>query len=137
MCERYYRRSDKQQIAETFQVIGDPSDMILPAWNFNVAPKTFQPVIRNHKETGERKMVLMRWGHVPRSVKNRETVRNFPPLIPVPKASLAHAPGATRFNIADASSLLMASMNGCDLKVVPMIVRRGHTTGPAVPSAVP
>ena len=28
-------------------------------------------------------------------------------------------------------------MSGCDLKVVPVIVRRGHATGPAVPSAVP
>ena len=29
------------------------------------------------------------------------------------------------------------STSGCDLKVVPMIVRRGHAAGPAVPSAVP
>jgi putative SOS response-associated peptidase YedK len=80
MCQRYYRRSDKQQIAEIFQVIGDLADINLPAWNFNVAPKTFQPVIRNDKETGQREMVLMRWGHVPRFVNNRETVSGFSPI---------------------------------------------------------
>jgi len=80
MCGRYYRRSDKQQIAETFQVVGNLAEIILPAWNFNAAPKTFQPVIRNNKETGEREMVLMRWGLVPRSVKNRETVSGFSPI---------------------------------------------------------
>ncbi len=36
-----------------------------------------------------------------------------------------------------ASSRLMASSNGCDVKVVCVIVRRRYSTGPAVPSAVP
>jgi hypothetical protein len=44
MCGRYVRRSDKQRIAEHFHVHG-PS---LPDFgeSFNVAPQTFQPVIR-------------------------------------------------------------------------------------------
>jgi SOS response associated peptidase (SRAP) len=34
-----------------------------PSWN--VAPQTFQPVIRLNRDTGERELVLMRWGLVP------------------------------------------------------------------------
>ena len=30
--------------------------------NFNVAPSTFQPVIREERDSPEREMVLMRWG---------------------------------------------------------------------------
>jgi putative SOS response-associated peptidase YedK len=32
---------------------------------FNVAPQTFQPVIRLNRDTGEREIVLMRWGLIP------------------------------------------------------------------------
>jgi hypothetical protein len=34
-----------------------------PSWN--VAPQTFQPVIRLNRDTGDREIVLMRWGLVP------------------------------------------------------------------------
>lgn len=63
MCGRYYRKSDKQKIAETFHVTV-VDDFVLPPWDYNVAPTTFQPVIRNNKE-GERQLTLMRWGMVP------------------------------------------------------------------------
>jgi putative SOS response-associated peptidase YedK len=33
--------------------------------NHNVAPGDFQPVIRRSRDTGERELVLMRWGIVP------------------------------------------------------------------------
>jgi hypothetical protein len=33
--------------------------------SFNVAPQTFQPVIRLNRDTGEREIVLMRWGLIP------------------------------------------------------------------------
>ena len=36
---------------------------ILPS--YNVAPQSFQPVVRLNHETGEREFVLMRWGLVP------------------------------------------------------------------------
>jgi putative SOS response-associated peptidase YedK len=63
MCGRYFRRSDKQQIAEAFR-LGLPTTFeILPS--FNVAPQTFQPVARLSSETGERELVPMRWGLVP------------------------------------------------------------------------
>jgi putative SOS response-associated peptidase YedK len=63
MCGRYVRRSDKQRIAEHFHVHG-PS---VPDFgeSFNVAPQTFQPVIRLNRDSGQREIVLMRWGLIP------------------------------------------------------------------------
>ncbi|MGC1922034.1 MAG: SOS response-associated peptidase [Acidobacteriaceae bacterium] len=62
MCGRYVRRSDKQRIAEYFRTGETVFD--LPP-DYNVAPTTFQPVIRLSATTGERKLVMMRWGLVP------------------------------------------------------------------------
>ena len=73
MCGRYLRKSDKQRIAEAFRVANDLSEMVLPEWDYNVAPTTWQPVIRVEPEGGERELVLMRWGLVPwfaRSLKD-------------------------------------------------------------------
>ena len=55
MCGRYYRRADKQRIAEYFSA--HPT--------YNVAPTTFQPVIRNSRDRAERELLLMRWSLVP------------------------------------------------------------------------
>ena len=63
MCGRYFRRSEKQEIAERFRaskVFEDP----LTA-DYNIAPTTFQPAIRLSRDSGEREMALMRWGMVP------------------------------------------------------------------------
>lgn len=63
MCGRYARRSDKQRIAEHFRVHPDSfPDLGL---SYNVAPQTFQPIVRLNRDTGEREIVLMRWGLVP------------------------------------------------------------------------
>jgi putative SOS response-associated peptidase YedK len=63
VCGRYVRRSDKQRIAEHFQVHGLSIPDFSPS--YNVAPQTFQPVVRLNRDTGEREIVLMRWGLVP------------------------------------------------------------------------
>jgi putative SOS response-associated peptidase YedK len=60
MCGRYVRRSDKQRIAEHFHVHGPSVPDFVES--FNVAPQTFQPVIRLNRDSGEREIVLMRWG---------------------------------------------------------------------------
>jgi len=64
MCGRYVRRSDKQKLAEAFHLGKLPPDFVL-APDYNVAPKTFQPVIRLNRETGERELTQMRWGLIP------------------------------------------------------------------------
>jgi putative SOS response-associated peptidase YedK len=69
MCGRYVRRSDKQRIAEAFRVGKLPEGFILPP-DYNIAPSTFQPVIRLNRETGEREMVMMRWGLIPHFAKS-------------------------------------------------------------------
>ena len=63
MCGRYVRKSDKQKIAEHFAVHGPSVPDFGPSWN--VAPQTFQPVVRLSRDTGERELVLMRWGLIP------------------------------------------------------------------------
>ena len=66
MCGRYGRRADKQYIAERMQALDslhlDPSCF---APSFNVAPQTFQPVVRLAGETGQRELAVMRWGLIP------------------------------------------------------------------------
>ncbi len=77
MCGRYYRRSDKQRIAEAFNVGELPIDFVLPEWDYNVAPSTFQPIIRESKHTGDREIVLMRWGLVPFFTKQLSDVKGI------------------------------------------------------------
>jgi putative SOS response-associated peptidase YedK len=62
MCGRYVRRSDKQRIEEYFRT--NKSIFALPP-SYNIAPTSFQPVIRLDRDTGEREIAMMRWGLVP------------------------------------------------------------------------
>jgi putative SOS response-associated peptidase YedK len=68
MCGRYLRRSQKQRIAEHFRLHEIPPFPLPP--DYNIAPTTHQPVIRLSKDTGQREMVLMRWGLVPFHAKS-------------------------------------------------------------------
>jgi len=72
LCGRYYSLFDKQQAAEHFHVrrIADNVGIIAP--NYNVAPGDFQPVIRRSCDTGERELVMMRWGIVPWFAKSED-----------------------------------------------------------------
>lgn len=76
MCGRYLRRSDKQRIAEAFRLHQLPDDFPLPP-DYNIAPATFQPVVRLHRDTGERELVLMRWGLVPYFAKSLSEWKGF------------------------------------------------------------
>ncbi len=58
MCGRYVRRSDKQKIAEFFHANPQPAELPVPSADYNIAPTTFQPIIRQSRESGEREMVL-------------------------------------------------------------------------------
>jgi putative SOS response-associated peptidase YedK len=63
MCGRYVRKSSRTQIARSFDI--DPDNLPDFPPSYNVAPQTFQPVVRLNRNTGEREVVLMRWGLVP------------------------------------------------------------------------
>jgi putative SOS response-associated peptidase YedK len=55
MCGRYYRKSDKQKIAEAFHTT-KVDDFPLPSRDYNVAATSMQPIIRPSRDTGESKM---------------------------------------------------------------------------------
>ena len=71
MCGRYGRRADKQRIAEWMQThntnVFDDSYL---APSYNVAPRSFQPVVRLDRD-GARELTRMRWGLVPSWAKNQ------------------------------------------------------------------
>src|SRR4030088_914992 len=72
MCGRYYSLFDKQQVAEHFHVRRTADNVGIIAPNYNVAPGDFQPVIRRSRDTGERELVMMRWGIVPWFAKSED-----------------------------------------------------------------
>jgi putative SOS response-associated peptidase YedK len=76
MCGRYYRRSDKQCIADAFEIGKLPPGFELPP-DYNIAPSTFQPVIRTDPETGERELTMMRWGLVPAKIAAPDSFKTF------------------------------------------------------------
>jgi putative SOS response-associated peptidase YedK len=77
MCGRYYRRSDKQHLADAFHLGKLPEDFLLPDWDYNVAPSTFQPVIRANRHSGEPELALMRWGLIPYFAKSLDDYKGI------------------------------------------------------------
>jgi putative SOS response-associated peptidase YedK len=63
MCGRYFRRWDKQRLAEAFHTGLPTSFDILTS--YNVAPQSVQPVVRLNHDTGAREFAQMGWGLVP------------------------------------------------------------------------
>ncbi len=80
MCGRYVRKGDKQKLAEYFRATPNPADLPMPDDDYNVAPTTHQPIIRQGRHTGERELILARWGLVPffttdlKSIKGLSTI---------------------------------------------------------------
>jgi putative SOS response-associated peptidase YedK len=65
MCGRYGRRADKQRIADWMQTHNtNVFDDSYFAPSYNVAPQSYQPVVRL-SEQHERELTVMRWGLVP------------------------------------------------------------------------
>ena len=77
MCGRYYSLFDKQQIAEHFHVRRTADNVRIIAPNWNVAPGDLQPVIRRSRDTGERELVMMRWGIVPWFAKSEDEFKKL------------------------------------------------------------
>jgi putative SOS response-associated peptidase YedK len=72
VCGRYYSLFDKQQVAGHFHVRRTADNVGIIAPNYNVAPGDPQPVIRRSRDTGERELVMMRWGIVPWFAKSED-----------------------------------------------------------------
>jgi putative SOS response-associated peptidase YedK len=75
MCGRYYTRRQKQEIAERQKAKTAFEDPYLP--NFNIAPTTFQPIVRQERDSDERELVLARWGLVPFFAKSLADFKGF------------------------------------------------------------
>ena len=77
MCGRYYRKSDKQAIAKAFRTRNSLEDVVLPDFDYDIAPSTFQPIIRADAETGERTLTIMRWGLVPAKIADPDSFKIY------------------------------------------------------------
>ena len=71
MCGRYVRRATKKAIADWFGIDHEHLPEFGPS--FNIAPQTFQPVVRLSPNSGEREVVLMRGDSCPFGRGMRET----------------------------------------------------------------
>ena len=71
------RRSDKQKITEWFKVKNDTVNLPMADADYNIAPTTHQPIIRQSKETNGREMVLARWGVVPFFTKELSDIKGL------------------------------------------------------------
>jgi putative SOS response-associated peptidase YedK len=75
MCGRYATRRQKQQIADALRATRVFEEPFAP--NYNIAPSTFQPIIREERDSTEREMVLLRWGLVPYFAKSLAEWKGF------------------------------------------------------------
>jgi putative SOS response-associated peptidase YedK len=75
MCGRYYNKRQKQEIAERLRVATVFEEPYPP--NYNIAPTTFQPIVRQSRDTDDREMVLARWGLVPFFAKSLADFKGF------------------------------------------------------------
>ena len=63
VCGRYVRKTTRRHLARWFGV--DAAELPEFGPSYNVAPQTFQPIVRLNRDTGQREIVLMRWGLIP------------------------------------------------------------------------
>ena len=75
MCGRYYSRSEKQEIAKRSKANKVFAEPCPP--NFNIAPSTFQPIVRQERDSDESELVLARWGLVPFFAKSLADFKGF------------------------------------------------------------
>jgi hypothetical protein len=114
MCGRYYRRSDKQRIAEAFKLGQLPDDFVLPPWDYNVAPTTFQPVTRHTKETGERELVMMRWGMVPHFAKSLADFKGMSTINAKAETLIASSESSSSSNTSNQAVVVLIYLEGHD-----------------------
>ena len=112
MCGRYVRRGHKQRIADAFHVRSGIDSVSMPPDDFNIAPSTFQPVIRESREDGSREMVLMRWGLIPFFTKQLSDIKGLSTINAKAETIRTNPRGVSRLR-SDAASFRQApSTNG-------------------------
>jgi putative SOS response-associated peptidase YedK len=136
MCGRYYRQSDKQKIAETFHVSRWAPDVHL-APDYNIAPSTFQPIIRSSPENGEREIVLMRWGLIPAKAADPDAFKIFSATNARAETILEKPIWKGPFQHSRCLVPVSGFYEWVRPESRPDDCPARHTTGPAVPSAVP
>ena len=72
MCGRYVQTMPAEVLRQLFHIDGALPNLA-PSWN--VAPTQSAPVVRRHPETGERHLDLLRWGLLPRWVRDPKGAR--------------------------------------------------------------
>jgi putative SOS response-associated peptidase YedK len=75
MCGRYYNRRQKQEIAERLRARKVFEAPYAP--DYNIAPTTFQPIVRQERDSDDRELVLARWGMVPFFAKSLADFKGF------------------------------------------------------------
>jgi putative SOS response-associated peptidase YedK len=63
VCGRYVLKTTRRELAQWFGV--DVAELPEFGPSYNVAPQTFQPIVRLHRDTGLREVALLRWGLIP------------------------------------------------------------------------
>ncbi len=109
MCGRYLCRSGKQRLAEHFNAHPIPADLSLPDVDYNIASTTYQPIVRPSRKTGERELVLARWGLVRTSQRTSQTSRGSRPSTPARRRSPPLRPGASHSRNGAALCLLQCA----------------------------
>ncbi len=65
------------ELTEFFDAEPASVEWMMPDANYNVAPTTHQPIIRQSRDTGEREMILARWGLVPFFTKELKDIKGI------------------------------------------------------------
>ena len=73
MCGRYFNKSEKQQIADRLKAGKVFADPYIP--NYNIAPTTFQPILRQQRDSTDRELLLARWGLIPFWAKDPKALK--------------------------------------------------------------
>jgi putative SOS response-associated peptidase YedK len=63
VCGRYVLKTTRRELAQWFGI--DISELPQFGPSYNVAPQTFQPIVRLNRDTGQKEIALLRWGLVP------------------------------------------------------------------------
>ena len=125
---------DRRDLPRCYKVVL-PDVHLAP--DFNIAPSTFQPIIRSSSEDGEREVVLMRWGLIPEKTADPDSFKTFSTTNARAETILEKPIWKGPFQHSRCLVVLDGFYEWVRPESRPDDCPACHTTGPAVPSAVP